>query len=140
VARARETAEVLAGPRPVILDERLVEVSWGAWEGQRTEDLLADPASGFRPTHEWGPDTKAPGGESAREAIARARPALAAIAAHGTPALIVTHKGLMRRIMALAGAAEPPEIKRGRLYPVDLAPDGTPRRLHPAIRLIARGG
>lgn len=138
LVRARETAEILAQGRPVEIDVRLVEISWGDWEGQRAEDLLADPSSGFTPTHEWDADTKAPNGESGREAWARTRPALAGMAAHGGLTLLVTHKALMRRIMMNADPEIWPEIKRGRIYPIDLGPTGLPRTMHPPVRLIPR--
>ncbi len=134
--RAAETARLLAHGRPVALDVRLMEISWGDWEGQHAKDLLADPASGFRPTHEWDCDTKAPNGESMREAWERTRPALAEIASDPAPAVIVTHKALMRLILGTAcnwqGA---PEIKRGRLYPLVLSATGLPRDLQAPTRL-----
>lgn len=138
LSRAFETAKILAQGRRVDTDERLVEQSWGDWEGQQAYKLLADPNSGFTPTHDWGPDTKAPNGESAREAWARTRPALAAIAETGQRTLIVTHKALMRRIMLNADPSDMPEIKRARLYPIDLGKTGLPRKIHPPTRLIAR--
>ena len=74
--RARDTADLLADGRAVHHDARLIEISWGDWEGKHAKDLLADPSSGFIPTHEWDADTKAPGGESRRDAWDRTRPAL----------------------------------------------------------------
>ncbi len=137
--RAAETARLLAGARPVQLDDRLVELSWGDWEGQQAKDLLADPATGFRPTHEWDADTKAPGGESAREAWDRLRPALAEIAESQVPAVIVMHKALMRLILGTAcDWQNMPDIKRGRLYPLMLRPSGLPRDPEEPVRLEAR--
>ena len=69
--RAQETAHILANGRQVILDDRLIEISWGDWEGALAQDLLADPASGFRPTHEWDLETSAPSGESMKDAWKR---------------------------------------------------------------------
>lgn len=125
LARAAETASMLAGGRDIHLDRRLVEISWGAWEGRRAADLAADARAGFRPTHEWGPDDRAPHGESPREAWERIRPALAEIAGDPAPAVLVLHKAMMRLILGHAGVAKP-EIRRGRLYPLTLAPDGAP--------------
>ncbi|MEM0988693.1 MAG: histidine phosphatase family protein [Pseudomonadota bacterium] len=137
LSRAHETAQILAEGRAVTTDARLVEISWGEWEGQTAYKLLKDPASGFRPTHEWGPDTKAPGGESSREAWDRLRPALIDIATDPTPAVLVLHKALMRLILNRAndGSTEVPEVKRGRLYPMVLRPSGLPRELGEAVRL-----
>lgn len=138
LSRARETAEILKG-RPVATDPRLVEISWGEWEGRTARDLLADPKADFRPTHEWDRDMKAPGGESAREAWERARPALADLAADPAPVVIVTHKALMRLILGTAWQWQGvPEIKRGRLYPLTLRPSGLPVEPGEPLRLMAR--
>lgn len=139
LSRARETARLLAGNQPIHEDPRLVEISWGDWEGQRAHDLLADPSSGFRPTHEWDRDTKAPNGESQAEAWARLRPALADIAQQPGPVLVVTHKALMRLILGTACDWQgTPQIKRGRLYPLTLRASGLPREPEPAVRLEPR--
>ena len=135
--RAAETARLLAGGRPVTIDPHLAELGFGAWEGRRTAELAADPATGFIPSNEWGPDDRAPGGESLAEAWARLAPALAAIAADPAPAVIVTHKSVMRLILRRAGAADP-EIKRGRLYPLALDGAGRPRDPGPPVRLVPR--
>ena len=47
LARARETAEILAQGRAVTLDARLKEIAYGEWEGQRGADLLADDGADF---------------------------------------------------------------------------------------------
>ena len=136
LVRATETATILARGRPVVLDEGLVELSWGAWEGRTAADLLSDPEADFRPTHEWDADTKAPEGESAREAWARLRPALAAIAADPAPAVVIAHKALMRLVLGNACNWQGmPEIKRGRLYPLTIGETGLPRELGEPVRL-----
>lgn len=137
LGRAAETARLLAAGRPVALDERLVEVGFGEWEGRRIAELAADPALGFRHSAEWGPDDRAPGGESLAEAWARLVQALADIAADPEPALVVTHKSAMRVVQRRAGIAEP-EIKRGRLYPLTLSSDGLPHDPGPPVRLVPR--
>ena len=138
LARAAETASILAEGRPVRLDDRLVELSWGAWEGRCVDELEADPASGFRPTGDLGPDERPPGGESAADAWERVRPALARIAAEG-PAVVVTHKALMRVILRRArGGKGEVEIRRGRLYGLTLDPDGEPVATEPPTRLVPR--
>lgn len=137
--RAKDTACLLANGRVVHEDVRLIEISWGEWEGALANDLLADPSSGFRPTHEWDADTKAPGGESMRDAWDRVRPALAEIGAAGETSVIVMHKALMRVVLGTAcnwqGTVE---IKRGRLYPITLRSSGLPRDPEPPARLEPR--
>lgn len=138
LVRARETARLLADGRPVETDPRLIELGWGAWEGRRSADLLADPASGFVPTAELPWHARPPGGESAADAWARVRPLLVELAAHRRPVLLVTHKALMRVILRMAAggpAALAPEIKRGRLYPLRLDVRGRPGRPGPVLRL-----
>lgn len=137
LARAADTASLLADGRHVALDRRLGELRYGLWEGQRPAELAADPATSFRPSSEWGPEDRAPGGESLAELWARLCPALAEIAADPAPAVIVTHKSVMRLILRRAGVAEP-EIKRGRLYPLTLGGEGRPGDAAPPVRLVAR--
>lgn len=142
LVRARETAERLTGG-PVCLDPRLVEIGYGDWEGRLAADLLADPESGFVPMERWGWHRCPPGGESPANGYARVRPLLAEIAAAGAPRLLILHRALMRAILAVAWGwdydrPEPFEIKRGRLYPLRLAADGTPRDPGPPLRLEPR--
>lgn len=137
LARAAETARSLADGRPVTLDARLVEVGFGDWEGRRTAELAADPAAGYKPSSNWAPQDRAPGGESLAEAWQRLAPALAAIAADPAPAVVVTHKSVMRLILRRAQVPEP-EIKRGRLYPLTLDPEGRPGAAGHPVRLMPR--
>ncbi|MEO0361985.1 MAG: histidine phosphatase family protein [Pseudomonadota bacterium] len=131
LSRARDTARLLAGRAPEE-EPALIELSWGDWEGRRGEDLLADPTSGYEHVEHWGWDKAPPGGgESPAAALARIGPALAALAADGRRTLVVTHRGVMRVILAKAWGwdfdrPEPFRIKRERIYPVTLAADGTP--------------
>ena len=77
--------------------------------------------------------------ESMRDAWTRVRPALAQIAADPKPAVIVTHKALMRVILGTAcDWTTQPEIKRGRLYPIKLRESGLPRDPETPVRLEAR--
>jgi len=129
--RADETARILARGRPVTHDARLVEIAYGAWEGQHGVDLLADPNSGYVNVEDGGWHLRAPGGESPWDVWQRVRPALAEIAAQTTPALLIVHRALMRVVLARAwdwnyDSPEPFKIKRGRLYPLTLLPDGSP--------------
>lgn len=137
LVRAAETARMLSDGRSVRLDARLVELGFGDWEGRRTAELAADPAAGYRPSSAWGPDDRAPGGESPAEAWTRLLPALAEIAADPGPALVVTHKSVMRLLLRRAGVPDP-EIKRGRLYPLTLDRAGQPGDPGPPVRLLPR--
>jgi probable phosphoglycerate mutase len=95
LTRTRETAGLLGlTPR---LDDRLIESSWGTWEGETMADL--DKRPGFVEAERRGLDLAAPGGESVRQVQARLRDWLAALTA---PALAITHNGVLRAAYALA--------------------------------------
>lgn len=138
LARARDTATILAGTPPRI-EPALTEMNWGAWEGQRGADLAADTASGFRDIEHWGWAFRPSGGESPAEVLARLRPWLAGLTAD---TLAVTHIGVMRVLLAWAhewdfDGPAPFRIKRNRLYLLDLGAS-RPRPLDPPVRLEAR--
>jgi broad specificity phosphatase PhoE len=137
LSRAAETAGLLADGRAVAVDPRLNELGFGLWEGRRTAELSANPATTFRPSSEWGPHERAPGGESLTELWARLAGALAALAAEPGPAVVVAHKAAMRVILRRAGVAEP-EIRRGRLYPITIDAEGRPSEPGPPVRLVPR--
>lgn len=91
--RCRELAERLH-PLPII-DDRLAEMDFGAWEGRRWDDIpraeldaWAADVAGYAP----------PGGESPRELQQRA---LDFVASLDVPeAVIVTHAGVIRTLLA----------------------------------------
>ena len=138
--RARDTAALLAGRAPEI-DEDLIELSWGDWEGRKGADLIADPASGYKHVEDWGWDMAPPGGgESPAAAWTRIQRALARIAADGRRSLLVVHRGVMRVILAKAwnwhfDSEEPFRIKRERIYPITLGEDGAPIGYGDEIRM-----
>ena len=106
LSRTRETAALLGlAPR---LDGRLIESSWGEWEGQTMADL--DKRPGFVEAERRGLDLAAPGGESVRQVQARLADWLASLT---RPALAVTHNGVLRAAYELATGwtmvEEPPQ-------------------------------
>ncbi len=98
--RARETAARL-GVIPAI-DQRLIEMSWGEWEGYTLPDLRDRFRGTLDDLEAQGLDFRTPGGESPRDVQNRVRSLLAEIAVSGTPTAAVTHKGVIRPIFALA--------------------------------------
>ena len=95
LSRTRETASLLGlAPR---LDDRLIESSWGEWEGQVLADLRKRP--GFLDIERRGLDLAAPGGESVRQVQARLLDWLKTLT---RPALAITHNGVLRAAYALA--------------------------------------
>lgn len=99
LSRCRLLAEALsaARQRPLTVDERLIEMDFGLWEGRAWAAL---------PRHEldeWAADLEGArphGGESVRTMAQRARAALRAAAAGPGPALIVTHAGIIKAALA----------------------------------------
>ena len=95
LTRTRETASLLGlAPR---FDDRLIESSWGEWEGHTLAKLRERP--GFLDVEKRGLDLSAPGGESVRQVQARLLDWLATLT---RPAVVVTHNGVLRAAYALA--------------------------------------
>lgn len=99
--RARETAEILGFP-DALSDPRLVETDWGAWEGARLADLRQDGGADFLFAEAQGLDFTPPGGESPRMVQHRLQPLLAELAIKSRPCLLISHKGIIRALYALA--------------------------------------
>lgn len=107
LARCRALADVIGArmnlrPRP---DERLRELAFGAWEGQRWVALERDE------TERWAADywnIAPPGGESYHDLHARVVAALADIASCAARRVaIVTHAGPIRALLAHCLELEP---------------------------------
>ncbi|HEV2677718.1 MAG TPA: histidine phosphatase family protein [Aliidongia sp.] len=98
--RAIETAEVLA-IRPTV-EPMLIEMAWGRWEGRTLADLRAADPPGMAAAEAAGLDLQPPDGESPRAVQHRLRPLLVRLAAEGRPTGAVTHKGVLRALLALA--------------------------------------
>jgi probable phosphoglycerate mutase len=98
--RARQTAAAL-GLQPVI-EPALIEMDWGDYEGHTIAELQATHGPTFAANEDRGLDLQPPGGESPRQVQARLLPWLQNLAATGQDAGAVTHKGVIRAILALA--------------------------------------
>ena len=99
--RARETA-VLLGLENAAVVRALTETDWGEWEGKTLAEVRAlDPAA-VALAESKGLDFRPPGGESAREVQKRLIPWLARVAAAGVATGAITHKGVIRAVLALA--------------------------------------
>ena len=129
--RARETAALLFPGREIAIDPRLIEMSFGDWEGQSLVALRDAPGGDAESRERLGLDFRAPNGESPRDVQARIRPLLQEIAAAGAPTLVVTHKAVLRALLSLAtgwtmlGKA-PAKLRPDCAHLFALAPDGTP--------------
>lgn len=138
LARAVETAELIAGRTPVIVPE-LTEMDWGRWEGQRGTELLSDPSQGYKHIEDWGWSYRPPGGESPADVRARLSKWWRDLTGD---TVAVCHIGIMRVLLAQATGWEfsgpaPFRVKRNRLYVLHV--DGDRLRLEEAqVRLEVR--
>ncbi|MFM7347498.1 MAG: histidine phosphatase family protein [Tagaea sp.] len=128
--RCRETAELLGLPAEI--DPRLVEMSWGDFEGRTMEELRAERGAELAENEARGLDFQPPNGESPRMVQTRLRPLLADIAKDGRATLCVTHRGVFRAVYALARGwdmtSDPPDkLDLYAMHVFRLATDGAPR-------------
>jgi probable phosphoglycerate mutase len=107
LGRACETMEIARAamgldPHAYARDERLKELSFGRWEGLTWPEVQADaPNLAFGREHDkWG--FTPPGGESYAMLAERIAPFLESL---GGDAVIVSHGGVARVLMALIGGA-----------------------------------
>ena len=100
LARCTETAALLGLETET--EPRLIEMDWARWEGRTVADLRANPGHGMTAQEARGLDLQPPGGESPRAVQRRLAPLLAEIAATGIPTGAITHKGVIRALLALA--------------------------------------
>jgi len=134
LARARQTATLMGVDAGV--EDRLIEMDWGRWEGRRLADLRADAGAAMAEAEARGLDLRPPGGESPRDVQARLLPLLAQIAADGRNTGAVCHKGVMRAALALATGWDmtgkpPAKVRDGEAMVLDIGPGGTVRLSQP---------
>jgi len=103
--RTRQTLEIARAnmglpPDGGIIDDRLVEFTFGAWEGLTWPEVCArDPDRGrAREADKW--NFQPPGGESYAQLAERLKPWLETLTG---PAVVVSHGGVARALMALVG-------------------------------------
>ena len=101
LTRAVETARLL-GPGAFRVEPRLIEMGWGEWEGRTLADLRARHGDEMLANEAQGVHFRPPGGESPAEVQARLQSWFAEIAGRGRPVVAVSHKGLIRAVLALA--------------------------------------
>ena len=99
--RCRETARLL-GARDVIVEPRLIETSWGAWEGRRAKELDGALRTALAGGTSQRLDFRPPGGESPRDVQARLLPWLTEVGAAGRAVTAVSHKGVIQALYAMA--------------------------------------
>ena len=100
--RCRALAQYIADAAdlPLDIDERLMEIDFGAWEGQPWSDVPRQDIDA------WAKNflhARPHGGESVAMLRSRVSSALAEWSARGEPIVIVTHAGVIKAASAEAG-------------------------------------
>jgi len=117
LGRARITAEMIASrqapPPPVVVDDRLVEISAGPFDGHTEAELSAGPmAEAFAKWHTDGEPIFPPGTESFDDALGRASSFLDEHDGQPGTTLVVTHGSLARLIVSSHLLGGPPPLHR----------------------------
>jgi broad specificity phosphatase PhoE len=139
--RAKETAALLTD-RPVLVEPRLIEMDWGAWEGARAPDLRAEAPDELAGNEALGLDLRPPAGESPREVCNRLRALCTDLAGDPTPVVAVCHKGVIRAALALSTGwdmrtAPPLRLSRDQALALVCEPGGLLRLTPPPLPLAA---
>jgi probable phosphoglycerate mutase len=118
LSRARDTMERMRAalglaPHAYCLDERLQELSFGAWEGLTWREIRAREANRatVRARDKW--TFVPPGGESYAMLAERVAPALASIT---RDAVIVSHGGVARVLLHLLGNLPPHQASTAGIW------------------------
>ena len=99
--RALETAALMGGNNPII-EPRLMEMSWGKWEGLTLSQLRERFGTDMGENEARGLDFTPDGGESPRQVRQRVADWLSTIAVEGQSCIVITHKGVIRSAISLA--------------------------------------
>ena len=98
LARCVETAALLGIPEAP-REPRLMEMHWGEWQGTTLEALRKSLGKSMQENEGRGLDFRPPGGESPREVGIRVVEWMSELR---EPTLAVTHRGVIRAVLALA--------------------------------------
>ena len=101
--RCRETAVPLAAQLglPIEIDERLIEIGHGAWEGLLRDEIADRDPERYRAWHTEPASVRFPGGEGLSEVAARWESFAADLAASEEVAVVVTHDAVVRIALLL---------------------------------------
>ena len=144
LARAKETAAALgiAAPR---LDDRLIETDWGGWQGKTIGDLRTAYGTAFLENEGRGRHFRPSNGESPADVIRRIHPFLAMIGQKEGPCAAITHKGVIRAVLALAydwdmTAKEPVKLSWHAAHLFHIPPSGQPSPVQMNVPLKPKDG
>ena len=126
--RAVETAEILSGATPRC-ESALIEMDWGDWEGFRLDELRERHGAAFAHNESAGLDFRPAGGESPRDVRDRVLRWLRANAHRHESVVAVTHKGVMRAVLAAATGWDmtgkaPLRLQGGALHRFEIDAEG----------------
>lgn len=96
--RARQTAELL-GAASFTIEEALLEMDWGEWEGKTIKDLRTIYGDVMTEEENKGLHMTPPNGESPYQVQQRLKPWLEKLT---QPTIAVAHKGIIRAMKSLA--------------------------------------
>lgn len=99
LTRARETAALL-GAADAAVEPDLIEMDWGGWQGQTLASLRETQGAEFAAAEARGLDLRPPGGESPRDVQRRVAGWFERVASGAAPIVAVTHKGVLRAVLA----------------------------------------
>jgi len=140
--RARETAAAMGVAADI--EPSLAEMNWGDWEGRTLADLRGELGNAFAENEDRGLDFLPPGGESPRMVQQRVLPWLNTLARHDHDVGAISHKGVIRAIVALASGwnmigKAPAKISSGTAQVISITPAGTMILEASDVRLSDKG-
>jgi probable phosphoglycerate mutase len=120
-------------------------MDWGEWDGFGLDELRRRFGGEFARHEAAGLDFRPPGGESPRDVRDRVARWLAAIAARRQPVVAVTHKGVLRAVLAAATGwdmtCKPPiRLQSGALHRFEVDAGGRVSLLECNVPLGGKAG
>lgn len=128
LSRCAELATAMAASLdvPVRTDPRLLEISYGRWEGRPWSDIERDEAAALDAWMGSWETRGPPGGESAQEVQGRVSRWLAELSPDHDH-LLIAHAGVVRALGVLAEARTWPEVMRAPVAHLELRAYALPR-------------
>jgi len=117
LSRAQDTARAIAAATgaAMAVDERLIEIDYGPFEGLDRAGALAGFGAAYAAWREQPFASPVPGMEPLADALARAREATAAALAQYQRPLLVGHQGILRLVLVALGRIAPADYFATRL-------------------------